>query len=262
MTIMPAPHIDRRSLSRLAWPIGIAAAAVLLWGGYRNHWSWTGFSDNDSLWAWLQLLVLPLSLAALPILLRSHRELSSSRRVVIGTVIVGSGLLITLGYALHLTWTGFSGNTLWDWLQLLVLPVSIATARFWTTERTIESKHRLGVAALTIGFAVFTACAYLLPIAWTGFVGNTLWDWTKLLIVPILMPLVLVPAASRWIARGIASIDDSPDDTAQQVSTYQVDVPDGPSLTVQVIWSPDEKSEPQLVVAERARPQSSVTVGG
>ena len=47
---------------------------------YTGHWSWTGLSDNDTLWDWLKLLVLPLSLAALPLWLQSHHRMSVTRR--------------------------------------------------------------------------------------------------------------------------------------------------------------------------------------
>jgi ABC-type glycerol-3-phosphate transport system permease component len=32
-------------------------------------------------------------------------------------------VLVIGGYTLNWTWTGFKGNTLWDWLHLLILPV-------------------------------------------------------------------------------------------------------------------------------------------
>lgn len=43
-------------------------------------------------------------------------------------------------------------------------------------------------------FAVLVAIGYLAPLGWTGFSGNTLWDWVKLLLVPLLIPTVLLPA--------------------------------------------------------------------
>ena len=36
-------------------------------------------------------------------------------------------MLATAGYWLDWTWTGFPGNTLWDWLHLLVLPLAFPT---------------------------------------------------------------------------------------------------------------------------------------
>ncbi|MGH2876625.1 MAG: hypothetical protein ACRDNJ_10810 [Solirubrobacteraceae bacterium] len=35
---------------------------------------------------------------------------------------------------------------------------------------------------------------YAVPWAWTAFTGNTLWDWLHLLLLPLLLPTVVVPA--------------------------------------------------------------------
>lgn len=209
MSATCSPSTPRRGLSRAAIASAVLAAAVLLWGGYTGHWSWTGLSDNDTLWDWLKLLVLPLSLAALPLWLQSHHRMSVTRRGTLAGVAVAFGMFVLLGYALHWAWTGFAGNTLWDWLELLLLPVVIATVKFWTAERSMETRHWLGVAAVTVGFVIFAASAYLLPINWSGFVGNTLWDWIKLLFIPILMPLVLVPSVTEWINGGIEEADQA-----------------------------------------------------
>jgi hypothetical protein len=42
-----------------------------------------------------------------------------------GTAVVGLAILALGGYLLDWTWTGFSGNTLWDWLKLLLLPLIV-----------------------------------------------------------------------------------------------------------------------------------------
>jgi hypothetical protein len=51
-------------------------------------------------------------------------------------------------------------------------------------------------------------CGYLVPWAWTGFTGNTAWDWIKLLLLPLLLPTVVLPrlldAAEEWIASASA----------------------------------------------------------
>jgi hypothetical protein len=188
MSATCSPSTPRRGLSRAAIASAVLAAAVLLWGGYTGHWSWTGLSDNDTLWDWLKLLVLPLSLAALPLWLQSHHRMSVTRRGTLAGVAVAFGMFVLLGYALHWAWTGFAGNTLWDWLELLLLPVVIATVKFWTAERSMETRHWIGVAAVIAGFVIFAASAYLLPFNWSGFVGNTLWDWMELLLLPVDIP--------------------------------------------------------------------------
>jgi Pentapeptide repeats (8 copies) len=56
-------------------------------------------------------------------------------------------IVIILGYWLTWNWTGFSAKTLWDWLQLLFVPIILAIGGFWLNqiqksreERT--AKHR------------------------------------------------------------------------------------------------------------------------
>jgi Zn-dependent protease with chaperone function len=49
-------------------------------------------------------------------------------------------LVIFGGYKLNWDWTGFNGNsksgkTLWDWMQLLFIPVVLAIAGFWFNHR-------------------------------------------------------------------------------------------------------------------------------
>lgn len=36
--------------------------AVIILGGYGLSWSWTGFKENNTLWDWLRLTVLPIVL--------------------------------------------------------------------------------------------------------------------------------------------------------------------------------------------------------
>jgi hypothetical protein len=57
------------------------AFAILLWGGYVRHWAWTGFGDNDMLWDWLELFLLPTAVATLPLWLRPMERKGLSRSV-------------------------------------------------------------------------------------------------------------------------------------------------------------------------------------
>jgi hypothetical protein len=61
---------DRERLARdgdplLGRPATFALAAlaiafgVVIVGGYRLCWTWTGFSDNGTIWDWVQLLLVP-----------------------------------------------------------------------------------------------------------------------------------------------------------------------------------------------------------
>src|SRR5258708_9996370 len=71
----------------------------------------------------------------------------------VATVFISlSALLVLLvllgGYKFNWDWTGFSGSnksgkTLWDWMQLLFIPVVLAAAGFWFNdrERKIEQQR-------------------------------------------------------------------------------------------------------------------------
>jgi heme/copper-type cytochrome/quinol oxidase subunit 4 len=208
-TATPAPIVRRSSRLVGALLIG-AAVVVVVWGGYGRGWTWTGLTANATLWAWMKLLALPLALATLPLWLRSHGKMSGTRQAPFVAGVAAFAVFVFLAYWLNWAWTGFEGNTLWDWFEVLLLPVVIATVKFWTTERTIEAKHRWLLGGLVVAFGVFVAFAYALPIGWSGFADNTLWDWVRLLLVPVLMPLLLVPATTRWVSAGIQEDDPEP----------------------------------------------------
>jgi hypothetical protein len=191
---------SRRPPIRLIIGCAVVALAVLLWGGYVQKWPWTGFSDNDTLWDWLQLLLLPIAIATLPIWLIESEFLDVRRRVLIVGAVVAFVVFVVLGYVIPLDWTGFEGNTLWDWVTLLLLPLVVITIKQWDDIRDhIGTRHRVASAiglCVLIGFIVV---GYVRPWAWTGFEGNTLWDWIQLLAVPVLVPAVLLPMATDLI---------------------------------------------------------------
>jgi len=125
LVLVPVWH---RSGLRLPRPVGIALLraagagfAVLVFGGYRLGWTWTGFAGN-LLWDWLELLVLPVAVTALPLWLQTHPDVRRRWRPTGVVAAVGFGVVVIGGYGLHWTWTGFGGNTLWDWLQLMLVP--------------------------------------------------------------------------------------------------------------------------------------------
>src|SRR5579875_3480483 len=106
--------------NRRTWPYLAAAAlaavfCVIVIGGYSLQWRWTGLSDSVTLWDWLQVLALPIALAAAPILMQHRRQLHRRHRRGLGmgaAVFVG---LVVAGYLVPMGWTGFTGNTLWNW---------------------------------------------------------------------------------------------------------------------------------------------------
>ena len=123
-----------------------------------------------------------------------RRRISTLRLVaaaVVAAVLVG-------GYQEHWSWTGISGNTatLWDWISLLLLPITVATLPIWLTRRhALDSRRKAtGFACLAV-FVGIVLAGYLVPWGWTGFEGNALWDWMHLLVLPLVFPTLLLPAA-------------------------------------------------------------------
>ena len=121
--------------------------------------------------------------------MRTHVRLG--RLWLVGFVMLGVGfaVLVVGGYAWGWTWTGFSDNRLWDWLELLVLPVSVALLPLWLAERESFARRHVALCrGRRVVFGLIVLFGYVIPWAWTGFVGNTLWDWVNLFLVPFLIP--------------------------------------------------------------------------
>lgn len=236
-----------RSQRMVAALLITAAVVGVVWGGYGQGWSWTGLTANATLWAWLKLLALPLALATLPLWLRSHSRMAGTRRGPLIAAAAGFAVFAFLAYWLQWAWTGFAGNTLWDWFEVLLLPIVIVTVKFWTAERTIQPWHRWLLSAAVAGFVVFVVFAYRLPIEWSGFADNTLFDWVRLLLVPLLMPLLIVPATTNWFEKGIREEEE---EEANEPVTYE-------------IWlSPDRKLTAALVPASGDPGTSDLVVDG
>jgi len=122
---------------------------------------------------------------------RAHKVTFAGAGAVIAVCALG-------GYVGGWAWTGFSGNTLWDWLHLLVLPVVLAILPLWLRTRSrLELVWLLAFAATSLMFLVLVYGGYVLGWAWTGFRGNTLWDWLELLVVPFVLPVVLLQVTSE-----------------------------------------------------------------
>jgi hypothetical protein len=117
------------------WTIVIAVAVVtfvaLLMGGYGLNWTWTGFSSNDHLWDWLQLLVYPVVLGALSIWLSTRHRWTVQWGALLIALLVAFIIVVIGGYALDWTWTGFQGNSLWDWWKLLLIPFVLPAVLAW-----------------------------------------------------------------------------------------------------------------------------------
>ena len=188
------------------WPFAVAAAVLVLfylWAGYAEGWAWTGLSRPVTLWDWLEGLALPVTVGLVPLLLRHREHLGRTHLATGVSVLVGFTILVLAGYLVPWAWTGFTGNTLWDWLSLALLPLVIATSTLWRPPPHWAARH---VVLLTAGASValvVVLAGYLVPWAWTGFTGNTAWDWIKLLLLPLLLPTLVLPrlldAAEEWM---------------------------------------------------------------
>jgi hypothetical protein len=183
---------------RLKWSAGALAGSALiiaLVGGYGFGWGWTGFRANKQLWDWFQLLILPLALASLPIWLRRSKYLSRRRQGAYSAALAVFAVFVLVGYEAPLGWTGFGGNHLWNWITLLLLPVTLVLVQTWlVTEREVRAWHVAFLAALVAAWLVTIVGGYAWDWAWTGYQGNTLWDWLQLTLTPLVIPTILVPS--------------------------------------------------------------------
>lgn len=179
--------------------------AVAMVGGYAAGWAWTGVSSNDQVWDWLELLLLPAAFAMVPLWLRYGDAMERRRKSLLAGGVVAFGLLVVAGYAAPLLWTGFPGQTLWNWLTLIVLPVSLTTIQTWpTTNRRVRAVHLVAAASFALGLAVTAVGGYAAGWQWTGYQGNTLGDWLHLLLAPLVIDTLVVPVLIR-LASGDAS---------------------------------------------------------
>jgi hypothetical protein len=100
---------------------------------------------------------------------------------------------VVAGYTIPWGWTGFLGNKLWDWLELLVLPLTVALIPVVLDLRdNWGARHSLVAMTVLGAFIVVVLGGYLGHWGWTGFRGNTLWNWLHLWLLPLLIPLLIV----------------------------------------------------------------------
>lgn len=194
-------HVSR-PMPRFTLPALVVGFVLIVAAGYAFKWRWTGFNKDDQLWDLMHVVLLPVVLATLPVWYHTRERWMIGWRWVLGGVVVAFIVLVIGGYTLGWTWTGFPGNTFWDWLELLALPVVVALLPLWfETHTTMAREWRLVAAAVLVGFVVVVIGGYRLHWAWTGFEGNTFRDWLSLLIVPFLLPASLAWFAARDRAR-------------------------------------------------------------
>jgi hypothetical protein len=173
-----------------------AAVAIVMWGGYGHHWPWTGISGRTAtLWDWLHLLLLPIAFGLLPIVLNRSARMRRQHKLLGAAAIAVLALVVVAGYAIPWSWTGFQGNRLWDWLELLALPLAVTLVPVMPDLRRSWNARYTAVALVALAvFAGIVVGGYVGDWSWTGFRGNTLWDWLHLMLLPLLLPTVIVPA--------------------------------------------------------------------
>ena len=114
----------------------VVIMAILEIGTYAFNWTWTGFKNNDTVWDYLQLLLLPITLAIVPVWFMAEE---AQQRIWLAqlkwALLISVTLLVVLfvgTYAFNWTWTGFKDHgRFWDWLSLLLVPVMVAALPIW-----------------------------------------------------------------------------------------------------------------------------------
>ena len=193
--------------------VALVVAALVVYGGYGRHWRWIGVNGRTAtLWDWLHLLLLPLAAVVLPLWLRHRPEV---RGAVAGTLTAAAVVFVCVvlaGYLVPWAWTGFVGNTLWDWLNLGALPLAVALIPVLVELRSQwERRHATLLAVAAAAFVGLVLAGYLGHWRWTGFTGNTVWDWLHLLLLPLLVPAVIVPVLRPMLAERFSSEESDSD---------------------------------------------------
>lgn len=133
---------------RITAGAGALMLAILILGGYGWHWSWTGFSGKH-LWDWLKLMLFPLVIVLLPEWVGRGEPFGTRAQAISALALVAFGVLVVGGYRWGWTWTGFTGNSFRDWLELMIapflLPISIKIVHARRIRRQTEQARELVV---------------------------------------------------------------------------------------------------------------------
>jgi hypothetical protein len=202
--------------------IGTVLVALVIGfiGGYAFNWSWTGFNSSNQVWDWLNLLLLPVALATFPLWLMFSKYMSGARRRTLGLVALLFATFIAVGYLAPLGWSGFRGQTLWDWMTLVLLPLAALTFRLWPTSgRDVNAFHITAVTLLLVGLVVTVVGGYEGGWTWTGYEGNTLWDWLQLGLGPLAVSTLIVPSLTAFVSgRAHSRADDEKEREARALA--------------------------------------------
>jgi hypothetical protein len=190
----------------------IVAGVIVLVGGYGLSWSWTGLPGNDQVWDWMHLLLLPVALGLFPLWLAYSGYMSTMRVRVFAAAVLAFLAFVLVGYVGPLVWTGFRGQTLWSWLTLMLLPLALALAsvRGWPKRvREVRRHHVVFAVTLLAAWVVTLIGGYAAGWTWTGYAGNTLWDWVSLLLGPLAITTIVVPQLVRRLSGDVATLAEA-----------------------------------------------------
>jgi hypothetical protein len=107
--------------SRLLGATAAGALGLVALGGYSFDWAWTGF-PGERLWDWLHLLLFPAVIVLLPEWIRRGEPIERRHQAAALVVVVLFTVTLVGGYDWGWHWTGFTGNSFRDWLDLLIAP--------------------------------------------------------------------------------------------------------------------------------------------
>jgi uncharacterized membrane protein len=145
---------------------------------------------------------------------QKHRIHTLKRRTVLLVVtlvaLMAFVAFVVMSYVFRWTWTGFPKNgTLWDWLDLFILPTALGVGTIWfTTQPRWHVEWTVALVVVLAVFMVLVVGGYFLGWTWTGFrepeKGNTLWNWIKLLLVPL-----IVLAVAKGVSTHQSQVSDT-----------------------------------------------------
>jgi hypothetical protein len=89
-----------------------------------------------------------------------------------------------------------------------VLPLAVVIApRVPELRRRWGPRHTTAALTLLLAFVAIVIGGYTGHWSWTGFTGNTVWNWLNLLFLPLLVPTVVVPALTPRVMGEVVYLD-------------------------------------------------------
>ena len=98
--------------------------------------------------------------------IQDREYIGTGRRIIYGAFIMAFTGFVLAGYLVPISWTGFRGQNLWDWIGLLVLPAALAITAALTSRgiryqgRLLRPYERGMVIALMTGWIVTVIGGY------------------------------------------------------------------------------------------------------